>query len=223
MIFFMIPSFLSNIEMSLQVLQSAPPLSRTDHVLETLQSFGVVFNRKKWIYDSNETDPLLLAKTKSKYTCVRNDDGQILAVTSQNILPKPPSDIFTIGLPRLQILASAQLSLFRVVTLEDWTDIMYIQMFGSDVFAIDNPAEVPVNPQAQPILGAAYFVSFVLLGTMVMLNLFIGVVIGSMQEAQAEAQLQISPGRRQRIAEELDELTRRLHAVRGRIASENLD
>jgi voltage-gated sodium channel len=120
-------------------------------------------------------------------------------------------------------LDRALLSLFRVVTLEDWTDIMYIQMFGSDVFAIDNPAEVPVNPQAQPILGAAYFVSFVLLGTMVMLNLFIGVVIGSMQEAQAEAQLQISPGRRQRIAEELDELTRRLHAVRGRIASENLD
>ncbi|MEM7014516.1 MAG: ion transporter [Verrucomicrobiota bacterium] len=26
------------------------------------------------------------------------------------------------------------LSLFRVVTLEDWTDIMYIQMLGSDVF-----------------------------------------------------------------------------------------
>jgi hypothetical protein len=58
---------------------------------------------------------------------------------------------------------------------------------------------------------------------MVMLNLFIGVVIGSMQEAQAEAQLQISPGRRQRITGELDELTRRLHTLRGRIASESLE
>ncbi|MBD3222505.1 ion transporter, partial [bacterium] len=80
------------------------------------------------------------------------------------------------------------LTLFRVVTLEDWTDVMYIQMFGSDVFPIDNPAVEPTDPRARPVLGAAYFVSFVLLGTMIMLNLFIGVIIGSMQEAQAEAE-----------------------------------
>lgn len=37
----------------------------------------------------------------------------------------------------------------------------------------------------RPIASAAYFVTFILLGTMIMLNLFTGVIINSMQEAQA--------------------------------------
>ena len=111
-------------------------------------------------------------------------------------------------------LKLALLSLFRVVTLEDWTDIMYIQMYGSDVFAIDNPAALPVQPEAQPVLAVAYFVSFVLVGTMIMLNLFIGVVIGSMQQAQEEAEV---AQRRLRtppeVADELAELSGRLTAM----------
>lgn len=117
-------------------------------------------------------------------------------------------------------LDAALLSLFRVVTLEDWTDIMYIQMYGSDVYAIDNPAVAPEEPRAQPVLGVLYFVSFVLLGTMVMLNLFIGVLIGSMQEAQAEAQLEIRPGPRREISSELEEMSRKLEDVRRRLAEE---
>lgn len=111
-------------------------------------------------------------------------------------------------------LKLALLSLFRVVTLEDWTDIMYIQMYGSDVFAIDNPAAVPIDPTPRPILGAVFFVSFVLLGTMIMLNLFIGVIINSMHEAQEEAERE---ARRRRtppeIGDELAELTLRLDAL----------
>lgn len=79
------------------------------------------------------------------------------------------------------------LSLFRVVTLEDWTDVMYIQMFGSDVYeGYNQPVDVTPVPNAMPIVGAMYFVSFVLLGTMVMLNLVIGVIINGMDEAQKE-------------------------------------
>ena len=85
-------------------------------------------------------------------------------------------------------LWTSMLSLFRVVTLEDWTDVMYIQMFGSDVYegynqSLEGP---PVTPKAQPLLGAFYFVSFVLVGTMIMLNLVIGVIINGMDEAQKE-------------------------------------
>ncbi|MEM7145943.1 MAG: ion transporter [Verrucomicrobiota bacterium] len=85
-------------------------------------------------------------------------------------------------------LWTSLLSLFRVVTLEDWTDIMYIQMYGSDVYHGFNKSVegMTVVPQARPILGAAYFVSFVLIGTMVMLNLVIGVIINGMDEAQKE-------------------------------------
>lgn len=87
-------------------------------------------------------------------------------------------------------LQTSMLSLFRVVTLEDWTDVMYIQMYGSDWYPF-SPGDREkyaglFNSQASPIIGAIYFVSFVLMGTMIMLNLFIGVIIQSMEEAQDE-------------------------------------
>ena len=85
-------------------------------------------------------------------------------------------------------LWTSMLSLFRVVTLEDWTDVMYLQMFGSDVYEGYNQSieGQTVVPKAQPLLGAFYFVSFVLVGTMIMLNLVIGVIINGMDEAQKE-------------------------------------
>ena len=80
------------------------------------------------------------------------------------------------------------LSLFRVVTLEDWTDVMYIQMFGSDryPFSEQDRAAYVFASRAQPLIGVAYFCSFVVLGTMIMLNLFIGIILKSMDEAQEE-------------------------------------
>ena len=87
-------------------------------------------------------------------------------------------------------LQTSMLSLFRVVTLEDWTDIMYIQMWGSDQYPFSPEDREKYagqfNSSASPVIGAVYFVSFVLMGTMIMLNLFIGVIIQSMEEAQDE-------------------------------------
>lgn len=88
-------------------------------------------------------------------------------------------------------LPRAMLTLFRVVTLEDWTDVMYINMYGSDTYGgyadlATNETGVELKPGAIPIVGAAYFVSFVMFGTMIMLNLFIGVIINSMEETRAE-------------------------------------
>jgi len=87
-------------------------------------------------------------------------------------------------------LQMSMLSLFRVVTLEDWTDIMYIQMYGSAnyPFSEQDLARHTFQHIPQPLIGALYFVSFVMLGTMIMLNLFIGVIIQSMDEAQKETE-----------------------------------
>ncbi|MEM8669125.1 MAG: ion transporter [Planctomycetota bacterium] len=85
-----------------------------------------------------------------------------------------------------QDLQISFLTLFRVVTLEDWTDVMYIQMYGSDVYPYDNISGIEPSPEGQPIVGALYFVSFVLMNTMIVLNLFIGVILNSMDEANAE-------------------------------------
>jgi voltage-gated sodium channel len=80
-------------------------------------------------------------------------------------------------------LGRAILSLFRVVTLEDWTDVMYTQIYGSDVykFPFDGLSEFPAKkPMAQPLIATMYFISVVLLCSMIILNLFIGVVVNSM-------------------------------------------
>lgn len=85
-------------------------------------------------------------------------------------------------------LQLALLSLFRAVTLEDWTDLMYINMYGCENYGYDGNEDICTNSSTNPVLGAAFFVSFVLLGTMVILNLFIGVIMNGMDEARAEAE-----------------------------------
>jgi voltage-gated sodium channel len=83
-------------------------------------------------------------------------------------------------------LQIALLSLFRGATLEDWTDLMYIQMYGCAGYGYEGKEALCVASQASPALGAAFFVSFVLIGTMIVLNLFVGVIVNGMEEAQAE-------------------------------------
>jgi len=132
-------------------------------------------------------------------------------------------------------LSTSLLTLFRVVTLEDWTDVMYIQMYGSDAYpgyADFAQAHLRKASYAMPLLGAAYFVSFVMLGTMIMLNLFIGVIINSMDEAQAESEAEarrkhiardgeISVGDEIRLVEEeLEKTARRLGELRRRVGGD---
>jgi voltage-gated sodium channel len=70
-------------------------------------------------------------------------------------------------------LPRAMLTLFQIVTLEGWADIL---------------ADVLEARPLPPLGTVAYFVSFILLGTMIILNLLIGVIMNGMQEAQAEAE-----------------------------------
>ena len=64
-------------------------------------------------------------------------------------------------------LGLSLLTLFRVVTLEDWTDLMYTAMEMNGYSWI-------------------FFVSFVVMGTFVMINLFIAVVLNSLDDAKQE-------------------------------------
>lgn len=88
-------------------------------------------------------------------------------------------------------LQTSLLSLFRVTTLEDWTDIMYINMYGADAYGYTAEQFAKWNPvpKAAPLAASFYFVSFVLVGTMVVLNLVIGVIMNSMDEMNAEMAL----------------------------------
>ncbi|MEA3512566.1 MAG: ion transporter [Campylobacterota bacterium] len=62
---------------------------------------------------------------------------------------------------------TSMLTLFRVLTFEDWTDVMYEAM--------------EVYPWAW-----AYFVSFVIIAAFVFFNLFVAVIIGEMEKIQNE-------------------------------------
>ena len=100
-------------------------------------------------------------------------------------------------------LGIALLSLFRIVTLEDWTDIMY--------------AAMAVEPYAW-----VYFVSFVVLGTFVVVNLFIAVVINNLDEAKAERLAELSsPPTSEDILKELRDTQAVLSRMRGKL--EQLD
>ena len=64
-------------------------------------------------------------------------------------------------------LGTALLTLFRVMTLEDWTDVMY--------------AAMEMHP-----MSWVFFVSFVLLAAVIMINLVIAVVIDNLHNARLE-------------------------------------
>ncbi len=68
-------------------------------------------------------------------------------------------------------LHESMLTMFQVVTLEGWPELLSAQI-GAET--------------GRGIVAVAYFVSFILVGTMIMLNLFIGLIVNSMHEAQAE-------------------------------------
>lgn len=83
-------------------------------------------------------------------------------------------------------IAISMLTLFRVVTGEDWTDVMYIQMWGCDKYGYGGNEALCTDPHSYPVFGALYFVSFMFLGAMIILNLFIGVIMNGMGEAKSE-------------------------------------
>jgi voltage-gated sodium channel len=84
---------------------------------------------------------------------------------------------------RFGSLPQTTLTLFQVLTLEGWNDILATEFHGSEV-AYDDSWKVlsgsKRKSEAQPVVATIYFVSFIMMGTMIMLNLFTGVIISSM-------------------------------------------
>ena len=85
------------------------------------------------------------------------------------------------------------LSLFRVATLEDWTDIMYTAIYGCQNYGYSGMEELCKSSIAFPFLGWFYFVSFVLLATFIFFNLFIGVIISNMEDIKEKERLRLDP------------------------------
>lgn len=96
-------------------------------------------------------------------------------------------------------LGISMLTLFRIVTLEDWTDVMYTAMELDPYYWV-------------------FFVSFVVIGTFVVINLFIAVVINNLEEAKVERLNELEqPVSRQALLQELRETQQALIRLQDRL------
>ena len=80
----------------------------------------------------------------------------------------------------------AFLTLFRCATLEDWTDVMYISMYGCANYGYGPDHPACVQSSGAGYFGALYWILFILISTYMIINLFIGVITTSMGEAKQE-------------------------------------
>jgi voltage-gated sodium channel len=97
-------------------------------------------------------------------------------------------------------------SLFRLVTLDNWADLFNAQI-----------------PHVPGFKVAAYFVTFIVFGTMIILNLFIGIIMNSMSEMHAEI-AERDRARHERetgaasLEDELNSLEREMKGMQTRLA-----
>jgi voltage-gated sodium channel len=109
-------------------------------------------------------------------------------------------------------LSLAFFTLFQTITLDDWK-FLFDSAKGSS-----------------PAVAAIYFISFILLGTMIMLNLFIGIIMNSMEEMHSEldeynAAKRGTTGKQSALDdlaaldEQVTSLKTRLSALRGKLES----
>ena len=95
-------------------------------------------------------------------------------------------------------LGNAMVSLFRVATLEDWTDIMYYQTYGCHGWAdyesvvehgTDGTliAEDSCEHEAFGWVSVIFFVVYIMVSVFFVLNLFVGIIVNSSINAANEA------------------------------------
>ncbi|MBL9217475.1 MAG: ion transporter [Opitutaceae bacterium] len=101
-------------------------------------------------------------------------------------------------------LPAALFTLFRVVTLDNWGD-----------------AFERVSTAAPGLVVTLYFVTFIVLGTMIILNLFIGIVMNGMAEMHKELEQQTSAAaatdQPESLTTDLEAMERQLALLQGQV------
>lgn len=87
-------------------------------------------------------------------------------------------------------LQTAMISLFQSVTMDGWSELMYTNIFGCDMYGYDGLESFCTAPSAFPVGAPLYFISFMITGSMIILNFFIGVILAAMDEVNEEAALE---------------------------------
>ena len=101
-------------------------------------------------------------------------------------------------------LSVVSLTLFQVVTLEGWADIMRGLMAAG----------------GSQLVASIYFVSFILVGTMVIMNLVIGVIINGMMESQKELLADVAGDKSSHdgVIREINQLEEMVNSLKNEVA-----
>jgi voltage-gated sodium channel len=87
-------------------------------------------------------------------------------------------------------LPKSMLTLFQVITLEAWPEYMRTQVYGSDAYYDATQRQLAEGSvrrsEPSPIVAPLYFMSFIFLGAMIVLNLFTGIIINGLEGARDE-------------------------------------
>ena len=144
--------------------------------LERAQILDAIFDLSreeivKRVAAGASSDDGFLGKINASYDFTKNAMGYVTLLLALMFYIYGVAGVHLFGGHNAQhfgSLSAALVSLFRMITLDNWSDIFNAARAGA------------------PISAALYFVSFILLGTMIMLNLFIGIIMNSMSEMHAE-------------------------------------
>jgi voltage-gated sodium channel len=78
-------------------------------------------------------------------------------------------------------LHMAMFSILRITTLDNWTDILYTNVYGCDMWLGDDMMQSQcTHPAALGWIASTYFILVVVFGNLILLNSFTGIVIISM-------------------------------------------
>ena len=78
------------------------------------------------------------------------------------------------------------INLFRAATMEDWTDLMYTSMYGCKGYGYESMMGLCTDNYVGGATAAIYWCIFEILASLMILNLFIGVITGAMEDAKEE-------------------------------------
>ncbi|MCX7877484.1 MAG: ion transporter [Ignavibacteria bacterium] len=130
-------------------------------------------------------------------------------------------------------IGASMMTLFEIITLEGWIDVFNIQVMGSNVYTVEALESMQRVPSAHPVAAPVYFISFILLGTMIMLNLFIGIIINGMEETNREETIKELAKIREQlhgisleeeinlIQQDIEKINENLKLLRNRISAES--
>ena len=111
-------------------------------------------------------------------------------------------------------LGVAFITLFRISMMDDWKVVVHVNAAGcaTDFYGEDDGGDVYAavtgspglctNPEAFGFVAILYFGSFIIIGALVLVSVFVGIIVTGMQDATEDMNVELDRRRRARVSAE---------------------